>query len=221
LRAPYTPVRLAARDHVAEVRTSLPLLDLQGFTSHRWEKYADQERWLPFNLSICRTVGLIDAPRQRLLDVGCGSGLLLFCARHFGHDAIGIDVDDALLARIAEIYGVDRRVQPVRDFVPLDVEGQFDVVTCVATHFDREIKEGVTIRYWGRAEWAFFLADIEARLTDAARVFLIINRESYRPDAREYYDDRVREALWHGSLGNRRFLFDRTALRRAIDNLAR
>lgn len=76
-----------------------------------------------------RLVALVDSePRGRVLDVGCGSGILALAAAHFGADAYGIDHD--------QIAVDDARSQAVRnglnvafDATPLaDVTGRWDIV---------------------------------------------------------------------------------------------
>lgn len=186
------------------------------------EKYLDFRRYVRRNLYICRELGLLNrTPRRRILDIGCGGGMFLYCAKYYGHEGVGIDIDDDFYARMAERLGVDRRFEPVRPFQPLLVEGKFDVVTCIATAFDRYYdRYGGHRHYWSAPEWSFFLSDLEKRLTPDGKVFLWLNRQNVD---REVYDDRLREALWHSKIrdGKRRFLLDRASLAQAIATLRR
>ncbi|MEX2127606.1 MAG: methyltransferase domain-containing protein [Xanthobacteraceae bacterium] len=227
------PTKKGLNDYCAEIRATLPNLDAAALLakhpgSRRLAKYAKQDDWIRYNANICRVLNLIDAPKQRILDVGCGGGLFLRCARHFGHDGFGIDVENPLLAEIAAIYGVDRRVAPVRKFTPLEVDGLFDVITCVATQFDRrkhsegaEFWDSEGAEFWGCAEWRFFFEDLDTRMPPTGRVYLRINKEGDLPAARDYYNERLRDAMWHANRGLCEFLFDKNALAITIDSLSR
>jgi SAM-dependent methyltransferase len=185
-------------------------------------KYLDFRRYVRRNLYICRELGLLNRePRRRFLDVGCGSGLLLYCAKHYGHDGVGIDIEDPFYAEMAALLGVDRRIEAVVPFQALAAEGPFDVITCIATAFDRYYDErGNHKKHWGADEWRYFLADLEKRLSPGGKIFLWLNRQ--RID-RDVYDEELGRALRHNKIGHgrRRFLLDRAGLTRALDALSR
>ena len=71
----------------------------------------------------------------RLLDVGCGYGLLLDEARSRGYDTVGLELSRAAARHARETLGLDVREQPVEAFVDLD---GFDVVVLadVIEHLD-------------------------------------------------------------------------------------
>jgi SAM-dependent methyltransferase len=71
----------------------------------------------------------------RLLDVGCGHGLLLDEARSRGYDTVGLELSRSAARHAREALGLDVREQPVESFV--DLEG-FDVVVLadVIEHLD-------------------------------------------------------------------------------------
>src|SRR5688572_30855050 len=82
----------------------------------RYFEYLDIPRYVKNRVEKCRKLDLIGAAPQKILDIGCGSGLFLYCARHFGHPGIGTDVEEGLMGEMAAILGVERRIDPVRSF---------------------------------------------------------------------------------------------------------
>jgi SAM-dependent methyltransferase len=214
---------LRRRPHVKRIIASIPEKDLETLRAEYpdagWFKYLDMQTYVPIAVRHCQQLNLMDVPPKQILDIGCGTGLFLYCARHFGHRGIGIDIENDLLRDVARLLNVDRRIESVKAFEPLSVEGAFDLVTAMGTQFDLpnlNIGEG----RWGCVEWRYFLSDVERRLLPTGRVFLRINRgREARAEGRNYYDEQVHRALFHGRLGGISYLFDRGGLRRAIDNL--
>jgi SAM-dependent methyltransferase len=74
-------------------------------------------------------------PRGRLLDVGCGHGLLLDEARSRGYETVGLELSRSAARHAREALGLDVREAPVEGFA--DDEG-FDVVVLadVLEHLD-------------------------------------------------------------------------------------
>jgi len=214
--------RDAGKDQAAEILAELSQKNFSELRERdplaRWRKYLDFEKYVPFTVNLCRNLELIGSPRQSILDIGCGSGLFLYCARHFGHEEIGIDIEDALLGDMAKLFGVDRRIAPVLAFQPIDVDGSFDLITCMGTLFDRTKTDRGAVP-WSCAHWAFFLRNLGQHLSGTGRVFLRINRGKTMPANCPLYDEELFEALRHGHLSSIAFLFDRAGLSRAIGNL--
>jgi SAM-dependent methyltransferase len=67
------------------------------------------------------------APAGRLLDVGCGHGLLLDEARRLGHDVLGLELSRTAARHAREVLGLDVREEPVEAFAGGGAAG-FDVV---------------------------------------------------------------------------------------------
>jgi SAM-dependent methyltransferase len=79
------------------------------------------------------------APRGRLLDVGCGHGLLLDEARRRGFEVVGLELSRAAAAHARDVLGLDVRCEPFEDF--RDAEG-FDVIVLadVIEHLDDPLR---------------------------------------------------------------------------------
>jgi 2-polyprenyl-3-methyl-5-hydroxy-6-metoxy-1,4-benzoquinol methylase len=76
------------------------------------------------------------APSGRLLDVGCGPGLLLDEARARGYETVGLELSRASAAHARDALGLDVRELALEDFA--DDGGGFDVVVLadVVEHLD-------------------------------------------------------------------------------------
>ena len=134
---------------------------LWGARPHDWAENEDQQ--VPTYEEAIRRLGI--APGQRVLDVGCGTGVFLRLAADRGAEVFGLDASDALLelAR-ARVPDADLRVGDMQ-FLPYE-DDQFDVVTGFNSFFfaaditaalresGRVAKPGapVVIQVWGRPE---------------------------------------------------------------------
>ena len=189
-----------------------------------WEKYLNFDKYVPFNVRLCHQIGLHKTRPLRLLDIGCGGGLFMYCAKYYGHEPLGLDVEDKLLGEMAEAFGVERRIGPVHAFQPVSIEGRFDLISCIGTVFDWISSPGSDDgKGWTPREWRFFLSDLRSRLlTKDGRVYLRLNRgEEAKSKGEYFYDDRLRLAFEHGHLRSSEILLDRVGLDLAIDRLGR
>lgn len=112
-------------------------LDKFGALAQRWWDPQGPQKALhalnPSRLAyVADRVGLHDA---KVLDVGCGGGLLSEAMAQAGADVTGIDLAPELL-KIARLHGlesgvkVDYREQPVESLAT-ELAGTFDAVTCM------------------------------------------------------------------------------------------
>jgi len=147
-------------------------------------KYLD----IPFYLlNKARWVAELDLdrrPPERILDLGVGAGHFPFLAAAYGHQVVGIDMDNDVYARLLELYGIPRLVQMIVPPAALPDCGRFDLITSLQTTFNRPVGRGRVGRtgvYWTLAEWAWFFEQLCARLSYPGRIFFELNQQPW-PD---------------------------------------
>lgn len=169
------------------------LAEIQGEYANSREhyaKYADVKRWLRLNIIRAQDLKLQRSPPKSVLDLGCGGGFFLFVVRQLGHTGLGLDIDEfPLFTRLLELFQVERRLWTIRPFEPLpDLGRKFDLITAFSIDFNRESKRDW---WWGPAEWAFFLDDLEGHLNPGGRIFLGLNpsknKEFYTPELLAFF----------------------------------
>ncbi len=136
-------------------------------------------------------LGLTSGPCRRVLDIGCGAGYLLFAARHFGHDVVGIDLpDDPIFSDVIQLLRIPRVEHRVEAFKPLpEFTEPFDVITATAICFNNVR----TSRPWRLAEWTYFLDDCRSRLRPGGSIWLELNRD--RQQHYKYLDPETADGL--------------------------
>ncbi len=160
-----------------------------------WLKYLDLELWLTVNLRRVRKLGLDLGRRKRILDLGCGAGYFLYICQYFGHDVVGLDLDDTPgFAEMVALLGVTRLIWKIAPFVPLpDFGKRFDLITAHMICFNGHKTPGL----WRIAEWEFFLDDLARHLEPNGLVCLELNREhdgaNYTPELKAYFESRGAE----------------------------
>ncbi len=157
-------------------------------------KYLDLPVWIEANLKRIRDLELDLGRRQRVLDIGSGTGYFLYICSLLGHDAVGIDLDEMpMFNEMITLLGVDRRIWRIEAFVPLPDLGRFDVVTAYQICFNGHKSD----QLWGVAEWEFFLNDLSTHLTPRGRVWLEFNREfdgtCFSTELERYFESRGAE----------------------------
>ena len=139
-------------------------------------KYLDLDEWMPTNTKRIRDVMLRPAPpKKRVLDIGCGTGYFLHIAKTLGHDVLGMDIPGhKLFDEVCGLLQVPRCLHTIEPFQKLpDLGAPFDLISAHMTCFNR-YEDG---KRWGPKEWAFFLDDIEKRLTPAGVIYMDLNAE--------------------------------------------
>jgi SAM-dependent methyltransferase len=102
-------------------------------TASRWDPalYAANAGFVPaYGVAVLDLLG--PRPGERILDLGCGDGVLTMKFVEAGCDVVGVDADPAMVAA-ARAKGLDARVGDAR---ALDFAGEFDAVfTNAALHW--------------------------------------------------------------------------------------
>lgn len=150
-------------------------------------KFANAKYWLKVNIERAQDLRLDRAQPLRILDLGCGAGYFLYVCSQWGHEAIGLDLDENQLYRdtIAQL-GARRVICRIDPFVPLpDLGAKFDLVAshCVCFQKLERLADG-NWTHWGVPEWTFFLNDVRTSiLKPGGRLLLDFNPQ---PDGSHY-----------------------------------
>jgi len=158
-------------------------------------KYADYDRWVPFNVARIGALGLHSQKRRRILDIGCGPGYFMAAALACGHDVYGIDAPVSILSKVeARVYSellgalsIDKRVAPllIERFVPMALHvGDLDLITAYWICFNRHRQPDE----WGVAEWKFWIDDARSHLRPGGMLHLELNENPERYGALRWFD---------------------------------
>src|SRR2546423_12266403 len=131
-----------------------------------------------------------------ILDLGCGAGYFAHICKLFGHDAMGLDMDEEPLYReTLQLLNVKRVVSRIEAQAPLPDLGQrFDLVTATRVCFQfKRWPEKANRQEWSCEDWRFFINDIRTRfLKPHGRLFLQFNP---RPDDSPFITPELRECF--------------------------
>lgn len=139
-------------------------------------KYLKISYWIESNMHHYYDLALHRSPPLNILDIGTGCGYFPYICNYFGHQAMGIDVDEVSMYReITEFLRIDRQVCRVIPYKQLpDFGKKFDLITAFLVCFN----DHDTPNVWGESEWDFFLKDLARnQLRENGRVFLSLNAE--------------------------------------------
>lgn len=140
-----------------------------------WPKYLNLSKWMRLNIRRVRELDLDFGFRKRILDIGCGAGYFLYICKSLGHDVVGLDIDEvpmfAEMTRMLRLQRIIWRIEPYQ--VLPDLGRKFDLITAFMICFNGHRSPAL----WGRAEWTFFLDDLETRLVPGGRIHLWFNCE--------------------------------------------
>lgn len=157
-----------------------------------WPKYLDLKKWMGISLHRVRQLELDYGRRRKVLDIGSGAGYFLYICKWFGHEAVGLDIDEVpMYPEMTRLLGLRRIVWRVEAFTPLpDLGAKFDLITAFMICFNNHNREGL----WGVPEWNFFLSDVARHLTPGGRLWLELNRQRdgtfMTDELREFFERR-------------------------------
>lgn len=160
-------------------------------TSPKINRFADVAYWIGINVERAQDLWLDRSPALRILDLGCGAGYFLYVCRLFGHDVLGLDLDDHQLFRdtlaMLNVPRVVSRIQP-NTALP-DLGRRFDLVAAHRICFQR-IGGARSGEEWSTSHWKFFIDDVRSRLlTPRGRLLLDFNP---RPDGTSFFTSELR-----------------------------
>ena len=144
-------------------------------------KYLDVVFYTWLKLLLAGELHLNEGPPRRILDIGTAAGHFPFVCQFFGHQVVGIDIENPVYEGIAACLGVQRTIVRVEPRTPLpDLGGRFDLITaCNLTFNEKRTAHGPRLR-WSPAEWQFFLDDLVANhLRYPGMLYLQLNKESH------------------------------------------
>jgi len=162
-----------------------------------WQKFVEFERWFSKYILRAEDLGLDFGRRKRILDIGSGAGFFLYVCQKLGHDCLGLDFLEGQDPKAAQFYtetfalfGLERVIWRVTPFVPLpDLGAPFDLVTAFMICFDDPLE-----KRWKRAEWEFFMDDLQSRMHPGGQIRLELNpgpeNQIFHTGVRELFEDR-------------------------------
>jgi SAM-dependent methyltransferase len=158
-------------------------------------KYADYDRWVPFNVARIGALGLHNSRRKRILDIGCGPGYFMASALACGHDVYGIDTPESILTKIeSRVYSemlaalaIDKRVSPllIERFVPMALPASdLDLITAYWICFNRHRQPDE----WSVSEWKSWIDDARSHLRPGGMLHLELNENPERYGTLRWFD---------------------------------
>jgi len=163
-----------------------------------WPKYVEFERWFSKYILRAKDLGLDFGPAKRILDIGSGAGFFLYVCRKLGHDCLGLDFLEGQDPGAAKFYtetfalfGLERVIWRIKPFVALpDLGAPFDLVTAFMICFDDHFEP----HRWKRAEWEFFMDDLQSRMHPGGQIRLELNpgpgNQIFHTGVRELFEER-------------------------------
>lgn len=135
-------------------------------------KYLDFPFWSISKLATAKSLGLNQAARHTVLDIGAGPGHFGVICKHLGHQHLGLEVplipdlpDQAvhLFDQLCDIFRVERFRERIEAGKALQVPGRFSLIVCLmGTFMAYGTEEG---RPWNWDNWRFFLNDLAVNHT--------------------------------------------------------
>lgn len=155
-------------------------------------KYIDAAKWIARCEDRASALGLDHCEPRRVLDIATGCGYFPFVCRAHGHSVTATDRPTRcqFYRDVTEALGINVIEDEVRPFVPMRLDGEFDVITSYMVTFNGHRSLAV----WDVAEWRYFLDDITEHLAPGGTLVLELNREPsgrlYSPHLRRFFHER-------------------------------
>ena len=123
-----------------QTNTNFDPVELAKFSdlAHRW--WDKESEFRPLHqinpLRLAWIADIADLKGKRVLDVGCGGGILADAMARLGADVLGIDLSTKAL-RVAQLHALEAQTEGVEyrevsaEALALEAPGTFDVVTCM------------------------------------------------------------------------------------------
>ena len=174
-RLPHRAARWRARAHLRAalptLRAELAAIDPEGLgRPSEWRPGHGMDRLIRRNVGWAFLLGLDGRPPMRVLDLGCGFGFFLHTCQRFGHQAVGLDLPDALADGVAARLGVERVHHFITPESPApDLSGaRFDSFTAFNVTFNGHRSAA----RWGIDEWQTFLTNLKGHARPGARLWM-------------------------------------------------
>ena len=205
-RAPEVAETIADEDHRALFQRVVDRIDPRAFLALQDKyrsaagiddptymyKYLDVCHWVKNKVGRAFSMGLVDSPPLRILDLGAGGGHFLAVCNALGHQTVGLDLAFPLYTDLCALMGVDRRIWRVtpRQALPASLS-RFDLITAFQVKFDALGFDAARRHlYWSLADWDFFIRDVTGERTRyPGRLFLQLNSRVRADGARERFAD--------------------------------
>jgi SAM-dependent methyltransferase len=180
--------------NTARIFRSLDDLDFESIRERA--PYRPNPRRIRKFINLIQDLWLDRTPPLEILDLGCGAGYFLYICKLFGHNGIGLDMDERPLYReTLPLLNVHRVVYRIEAQVSLpDFRQRFDLVTAsrVCFHIKRWPEISPLVE-WTSEDWRFFINDVRSRvLKPHGRVFLQFNP---RPDDSPFFTSELRRCF--------------------------
>jgi SAM-dependent methyltransferase len=158
-------------------------------------RWANIPYWIRINVERAQDLWLDRSRPLSTLDLGCGAGYFLYVCKYFGHDVLGLDLDEHPLFRdMLALFQVPRVVSRIDPNLPLpDLQRKFDLVAAHRICFQR-IGGSKTGEEWSTAHWKFFIDDVRSRfLNPGGRLLLDFNPRAdgssfFTPELRRFFE---------------------------------
>ena len=128
---------------------------------YSWVRYLYPESHMLREVFRVAKYGLAASEPLRILDLGTGAGYFPYVCRHYGHNCVGVDVEEELFGAVAAVLGVDRRIWTVTpQMIDAPIDRRFDLVTAFQVAFDNIVNQADPDP-WTQESWELFIRRLE------------------------------------------------------------